>query len=303
MRRKTIPPILSLSLVLAAATTWAGEPTVLKLWPATPPGEVGKIAEEAAKTAKREGKTVVTSLTNISNPTLSVYPAPRGKNTGVAILVCPGGGYTNLAWDHEGEQVAAWLNSIGVTAAVLKYRVPRREGTPRDQPPIQALMDAQRAMGLIRSKAKEWEVDPARVGILGFSAGGHLTAWVSTNYDKRAYEPVDEADKESSKPDFAIPIYPGGVLKRGTSEIAPEIKVNSQTPPSFLVVATDDKGSIDNTIQYYLALKRAGVPAELHVYENGGHGFGLRPTGKNSATWPKRCEEWLDSRGILKPKN
>jgi acetyl esterase/lipase len=219
------------------------------------------------------------------------------------VVVCPGGGYTNLAWDHEGEQVAEWLNSIGVTAAVLKYRVPRREGTPNGQPPTQALMDAQRALSLVRSHAKDWEIDPARVGILGFSAGGHLAAWASTAYEKRAYEPVDDADKLTCKPDFAIPIYPGGVLKRGTTEISPEIQVTSQTPPSFLAVANDDRGSLESTVLYYLALKRAGVPAELHVYETGGHGFGMRPSPKAYATWPKRCEEWMRDRGLLKPQN
>jgi len=294
---------LGLALTLggdAARGANAPAPTPLELWPGKPPGESGTIGEEKAKTQDRAGKTVVTSLTDVSRPTLTVYPAPRDKATGVAVVVCPGGGYTNLAWDHEGEQVAAWLNSIGVTAALLKYRVPRREGTPRDQPPPQALMDAQRAIGLVRSKAKEWEVDPARVGLLGFSAGGHLAAWASTNHEKRAYEPVDAADKESCKPDFAVTIYPGGVLKQG--QIVPEIRVTSETPPTFLAVAGDDRGSVDSTVFYYLALKRAGVPAELHVYESGGHGFGLRPTGKNSATWPARCEDWMRDRGLLKPK-
>ena len=273
----------------------------LDLWPGQPPGEAGPIAAEVAKTQDRAGRSVVTSLTNVSVPTLSVYPSPREKNTGVAVVVCPGGGYANLAWDHEGEQVAEWLHSIGVTAALLKYRVPRREGTPGNQPPPQALMDAQRAIGLVRSKAREWEVDPARVGILGFSAGGHLAAWASTDAEKRSYEPVDAADKLSCKPDFAVTIYPGGLLKRGTDQLNPEIKVTSETPPTFLAVAGDDRGSLDSTVLYYLALKRAGVPAELHVYETGGHGFGLRPTGKNSATWPARCEDWMRDRGLIKP--
>ncbi|WP_435008929.1 alpha/beta hydrolase [Tundrisphaera lichenicola] len=276
--------------------------TAIKLWPGSPPGESGTIGPETSKTAERGGRSVVTSLTNVTEPTLHVHPAPRDKATGVAVVVFPGGGYTNLAWDHEGDQVAEWLNSIGVTAAVLKYRVPRREGTSRDEPPPQALMDAQRAIGLVRSRAGDWEVDPSKVGVLGFSAGGHLAAWASTAYDKRSYEPVDDADKLSCKPDFAVTIYPGGVLKRGTDQIVPEILVNSQTPPTFLAVASDDRGSLESTVLYYLALKRAGVPAELHVYETGGHGFGLRPTGKPSATWPARCEDWMRDRGILKAK-
>ena len=152
----------------------APKPTVLDVWPGPAPGEAGTVGEE--KETRKDGK--VTSLTNVSKPTLSVYRPAADKNAGVAVLVFPGGGYTNLAWDHEGEQVARWLNSIGVTAAVLKYRVPRREGTPRGEPPKQALMDAQRALGIVRSKAADWGVDPKRVGVLGFSAGGHLGAWV-----------------------------------------------------------------------------------------------------------------------------
>ncbi len=288
-------------LAVAPARAADDAPAKFDLWPGKPPGESGVTGPEQAKTQDRAGRAVVTSLTNVSAPTLTVYPAPRDKNTGVAVVVCPGGGYTNLAWDHEGEQVAAWLNSIGVTAALLKYRVPRREGTPRDQPPPQALMDAQRAMGLVRSKAKGWDVDPGKVGILGFSAGGHLAAWASTDSEKRSYEPVDDADKLGSKPDFAVTIYPGGLLKRGTDQLSPEIRVTSDAPPTFLAVASDDRGSVDSTVLYYLALKRAGVPAELHVYESGGHGFGLRPTGKNAATWPARCEEWMRDRGLLKP--
>ncbi len=230
---------------------------------------------------------------------MSLYPAPRDKATGVAILVCPGGGYTNLAWDHEGEMVAEWLNRVGVTAAVLKYRVPRRDGTPRGEPPPQALMDAQRSLSLLRSRARELEVDPAKIGILGFSAGGHLTAWASTAYEKRAYDAIDPADKESCRPDFAVAIYPGGILKRGSTELNPEIHVSSQTPPTFIAVAGDDQGSLEGSVAYYLALKRAGVPAELHVYGSGGHGFGMRPGPKAHATWPARCEEWLRDRGLI----
>ena len=161
----------------------------------------------------------------------------------MAVLVFPGGGYNNLAWDHEGEQVARWLNSIGVTAAVLKYRVPRREGTPKDTPPVQALMDAQRAISLVRSKAAEWGIDAKRIGVLGFSAGGHLAAWSATNFDKRAYDKIDATDDASCRPDFAVMIYPGGVIKRGASELSPEIRVTAQTPPCFFVHAGDDRAA------------------------------------------------------------
>jgi acetyl esterase/lipase len=186
-----------------------------------------------------------------------------------------------------------------VTAAVLKYRVPRREGTPRNVPPPQALMDAQRALSIVRSKASDWGVEPKKIGVLGFSAGGHLGAWVSTNFDKRAYEPVDESDKAGIRPDFAVLIYPGGVIKRGSDQLSPEIRVTSETPPTFLVHATND--SSENSALLYLALKRAGVPAELHIYSTGGHGFGMRPASQPYAAWPRRCEEWLKTQGVLKP--
>jgi acetyl esterase/lipase len=163
-------------------------------------------------------------------------------------------------------------------------------------------MDAQRALGIVRSKAPAWGIDPKRIGILGFSAGGHLAAWLCTITDKRTYDSVDDADKVDCRPDFAVCVYPGGVVKRGTSELSPEIKVTSQTPPMFFAHASDDRVSSENSVSLYLALKQAGVPAELHIYSTGGHGFGLRPSDKPCSTWPKRCEEWLRSQGILKAK-
>jgi acetyl esterase/lipase len=305
MLTKAVGLRLGLGLVLSmgllgwarAAAADPSGPVTLDLWPGKAPGETGTVGEERA-TKNAQG--VVTSLTNISKPTLTVYPAPAEKATGVAVVICPGGGYNNLAWDHEGEQVARWLNSIGVTGAILKYRVPRREGSPRDQPPPQALIDAQRAMSLVRSKARDWGVDPKHIGILGFSAGGHLSAWTATNFDHRSYETVDDADKTSCRPDFAVMIYPGGVIKRDAEELAPEIRVTSQTPPCFFAHAGDDRVSPENSVRMYLALKRAGVPAELHIYNSGGHGFGLRPSDKPSSTWPARCEAWLRDIGVLK---
>jgi acetyl esterase/lipase len=299
MRAATI----GLSFLLAAgfATSRAADgpkPILLDVWPGSVPGEAGAIDEEKATT--KGSPPVVVSVTTVSKPTLTVYRPERDKDTGAAVVVCPGGGYNMLAWDHEGEQVARWLNTIGVTGILLKYRVPRRPGQPRDQPPPQALMDAQRAVGLVRSKAAEWGVDPKRIGMLGFSAGGHLAAWAATNFEHRSYDPIDDADKVSCRPDFAVMIYPGGVVKRGSDQLAPEIRVTSQTPPSFFAHAGDDKVSPENSVLMYLALKRAGVPAELHVYANGGHGFGMRPSKNPCATWPERCAEWLRSQGVLK---
>jgi acetyl esterase/lipase len=284
--------------VLSAADTTR---TTLDVWPGKPPGEVGTVGEEQAKTVTQpDGTTVITSLTNVSKPTLTISRPEAAKNTGAAVLVFPGGGYNVLAWDHEGEQVARWLNSIGVTAAVLKYRVPRREGTPKDVQPVQALMDAQRAISLVRSKAAEWQIDAKRIGVLGFSAGGHLAAWSATNFDKRAYDKIDPSDEASCRPDFAVLIYPGGVIKRGTAELSPTIRVTPQTPPCFFVHAGDDPGNAENSVMMYLALKHVGVPAELHIYASGGHGFGMRPIGKPVVTWPKRCEEWLRATGVIK---
>jgi len=296
-------PQLVFAWILAHAALCLADSTrtTTEVWPGKPPGEVGSVAEETAKTVTQpDGTTVVASLTNVSKPTLTVCRPEDAKNTGVAVLVFPGGGYTNLAWDHEGEQVARWLNSIGVTAALLKYRVPRREGTPKENPPIQALMDAQRAISLVRSKAADWGVDPKRIGVLGFSAGGHLAAWSATSFDKRAYDQIDQSDQASCRPDFAVMIYPGMLVKRDTAELSPTIRLTPQTPPCFFAHAGDDRVSPENSVMMYLALKRVGVPAELHIYASGGHGFGMRPTGKPAATWPQRCEDWLRDIGIVK---
>src|SRR5262249_43709613 len=194
-------------------------------------------------------------------------------------------------------------NSLGVTAILLKYRVPRRPGTYGDDPPPQALMDAQRAVSLVRSRAREWGLDPKRIGMLGFSAGGHLTAWAATNFDKRAYEAIDSTDKLSCRPDFAVLIYPGGLLdKTNREQLAPEIRVSKDTPPCFFALAYNDNGPLDGSLKMIGALKKAGVKAELHVYSEGGHGFGMRAGDKPHATWPKRCEEWIRVEGFLAAK-
>lgn len=287
-----------LAAALAAAAT-AAEP-VLDLWPGAVPGEKGNVPEEKFLDPKPGEKPPLKRLTNISKPTLTVYKPAEGTGNGTAVIVAPGGGYSVLAWEHEGTQVGEWLQKLGVTAVVLKYRVPRRPDDPKDAPPICALQDAQRAVSVVRSKAKDWNVDPNKIGFLGFSAGGHLTAWTSTNHDKRAYETVDDADKQSCRPDFAILIYPGGLLdKADKSKLSSEIRVAKDTPPSFLVVSLDDKGSFDPTVAYLKALKDAGVKAELHVFGSGGHGYGMKPSDKPYATWPARAADWMRSEGFL----
>jgi acetyl esterase/lipase len=281
--------MMTLVLALALCAQDAKPPEILPLWPGQAPGE---------SAAPGEDKIEKGSVVNVTRPTIAVYRPAKDKDTGAAIVVAPGGGYRVLAITHEGTDVAAWLTSIGVTAVLLRYRVPRRPGDDDDKLPLQ---DAQRAISIVRSKAADWGIDPARIGFLGFSAGGHLTANVSTNYDRRAYDAVDDADKASCRPDFAVLVYPGGVLnKQDKEKLRDQIRVTKETPPCFLVVSTDDNGSAPGTVKLYLALRAAGVPAELHVYATGGHGYGMRKGDKPCASWPQRCEEWLRSRGLLK---
>jgi acetyl esterase/lipase len=275
-------------------------PRTLDLWPGAAPAEFGKVAEEKSET----GKDGITRVSNVTKPTITVFRPSPDKDTGASIVICPGGGYNILATSHEGDDVARWLNTIGVTGIVLKYRVPRRQGTNGDTAPPQALMDAQRAMGLVRSKAAELGIDPKRIGLLGFSAGGHLAAWASTNFDKRAYDPVDDADKVDCRPDFTVLIYPAYLLKgKGWAgpDMADEIHPDAKTPPTFLAHAGNDPVTVEASVRYHLALKRANVPSELHVYPSGGHGFGMKPIDKPIAEWPKRLEEWMRSRGLIKP--
>jgi acetyl esterase/lipase len=278
----------------AASDTAPAKPMVFDVWPGKVPGETGEPAEE-----KLTGKQGSRQLTNVSKPTLTVYRPAKDKDTRTAAIIAPGGGYNFLAWDHEGGDVARWLNSIGVTGIVLKYRVPVRKGESRDTPAFHPLQDAQRALSLVRNKAKEWGIDEHRIGMVGFSAGGHLTAMLATNFDKRGYDSMDAIDSISCRPDFAVMVYPGGVVQKSGAELVPGIRVSKETPPAFLVHAWDDRVPAENSLQLFLALKRAGVRAELHVYSTGGHGFGLRPSGNAISQWPSRCEDWLRAQRLL----
>jgi acetyl esterase/lipase len=267
-------------------------------WPGKAPGETSHIGKEKILPDK-PGQKAVKRITNVTKPILAVFRPEKQKDTGVAVLIAPGGGYSILAWDLEGEEVAAWLNSVGVTGIVLKYRVPKRPDQARHVPPLQ---DAQRAISLVRSKAADWGIDPKRIGMLGFSAGAHLTAATATNFDKRAYEPRDNVDKVSCRPDFIVMIYPGGIVRKDIKELSPEIRVSNQTPPAFFAHAANDPVPVENSVLMYLALKNAKVPADLHVYSTGGHGFGLRKSEQPCSTWPQRCEEWMRTQGFLKAK-
>jgi acetyl esterase/lipase len=292
---------LAALLVLFPAPLLAADPVVLDLWPGQPPGETGAVGPETEQEPSKPGQRPVKRITNVTKPTLSVFRPAKEKDTGAAVIVAPGGGYNILAWDLEGEEVAAWLNSVGVTGIVLKYRVPRRPGQPKDQPPTVARMDAQRAVRVVRSKAADWGIDPNRLGMLGFSAGGHLTVWNATNPDKPAYEPVDAADTLSARPDFLVLVYPGYLVKTDKKdEFTDGVNWTKDSPPTFFAHAYDDPVSPENSVRSFLALKQLKVPAELHVYSTGGHGFGLRKEGKPSGSWPDRCGEWLATQGFLK---
>lgn len=287
-------------LFIGSGSVFGAEPArVVTLWPDKPPGETEAIPAESAAPLKA-GQRVVKRLTNISKPELHIFPAPAEKATGTAVVIAPGGGYNILAWDLEGTEVAQWLNSIGVTGIVLKYRVPRRPGTPKDQPPVASLMDAQRAISWVRSQAKELHLHPNRIGMLGFSAGGHLTAWTATQFDRRAYDAMDTVDKSACRPDFAVLIYPAYLTVKGKPDtMASEIRVSADTPPCFFAHAANDPVPADNSVQMFLALKKHKVPAELHIYSKGGHGFGLRPSADACSTWPARCEAWFQAMGYL----
>lgn len=305
---------------LASASAQTGQPSgwppgpehaVITLWPhgapapSVEPGAFGAPpyapgAERDTTTAKDRlvaGRPVI-RLGNVTVPTLTLYLAPREHNSGAAVLVFPGGGYSIVAMDLEGTEVCDWLHSIGVNCLLLKYRVPQSGPYPKSSA---ALQDAQRAMGLAREHAVDWGVDPHRIGVLGFSAGGHLAAAISTHYDQRLYPRVDAADEESCKPDFALVIYPGYLaLAEKNFEFNPAIPVTAATPPTFLVQAEDDSVHVENAIEYFLQLKKAGVPAELHVYAQGGHGYGLRPTDLPITHWPELAATWLKTIGVLK---
>ncbi|MGC1089614.1 MAG: alpha/beta hydrolase [Candidatus Acidiferrum sp.] len=238
----------------------------------------------------------VIRLGNVSTPTLTLY-TPASNNTGAAVIVFPGGAYRILAIDLEGTEVCDWLTSKGITCVLLKYRVPESGPYPKS---AAALQDAQRAMGIVRAHAADWKLDPHRIGVLGFSAGGHLAAAISTHFDKRLYDPVDAADQLSCRPDFAVIVYPG-YLAIAEQNFAPnaEIHVTEQTPPTFLVQAEDDPVHVENSTVYFLELKNAKVPAELHIYAQGGHGYGLRRTELPITHWPELVETWLHTINIL----
>lgn len=279
----------------------AGQSITLPLWNGPAPGETRPIGEE--HDISKPGKDLVAGrdlirLANVSRPTIEVRRPAPDKDTGAAVVVCPGGGYFILAMDLEGSEVCDWLNSIGVTGVLLKYRVPKREGRERHAAPLE---DAQRALGVTRFHAKEWGLDPARIGVMGFSAGGHLAATVSNQHTGRSYPSADAADQVSCRPDFTLLVYPAylTVPEKGDS-VAPELPVSTNTPPTFIAIAQDDPVRVENALGYSAALQKMKVPFELHVFPTGGHGYGLRRTAEPITRWPELAGDWLKERGWLK---
>lgn len=276
---------------------------VLNLWPETPPGERGEIGEEKADPNTEDPP--ITLLRNVSVPTLSLYPANRDgaeqENAAAkprpCIIIFPGGAYHILAMDLEGTEIAHWIRSLGIDAILCKYRVPRREDLPKHLAPLQ---DAQRTIRLVRKNAEKWNIDPEKIGVLGFSAGGHLCIMSATAYEEKIYEPCDEVDRLSARPNFALPIYPAYILgedgktwnKSGTP-FSEEVKIGKHTPPFFISIADDDPVGSMGAARVYIAMRDLDIPCELHVFVKGGHGYGLRKGVNRAANWADLAEGWL----------
>ena len=305
--RATFVAITFVSAVHAAV--WQSPPggEQIPLWPekvviARPEvkGEESVIIESSKQVAGRPW----TIVGNVAQPTMTIFPA-KGANTGAAIVVFPGGGYRILAIDLEGTEVCDWITKKGVTCAVLKYRVPGGGPYGLKMPRVpMALQDAQRAIAVLRERAGEWGIDSHKIGVLGFSAGGHLVAWVS-NQTKRSYVTVDSADKQSSRPDFAVVLYPGHLWDwedHHLEKVMSGVHVTAAAPPTFIVQAQDDPiDNVHDSLVYYIALLNANVPTELHLYPHGGHAFGLRRTDQPITQWPELVETWLRAIGMLSP--
>ncbi|MFL6427756.1 MAG: alpha/beta hydrolase [Acidobacteriaceae bacterium] len=296
-------PSLLLFLMLAL-TAPAFAQTTMPLWPGTPPGAPNVTAGEQEHDTTTSADNMIAGkrvarIGFVSQPMLAFYPAPSGKNTGATVVVFPGGAYRIIAYDLEGTEVCEWLNGIGVNCALVTYHVPNSGPFPKY---TQDLADAQRAVRIVRQHASQWQLDANRVGVLGFSAGGHLVAALGAHASDAIYPAIDEADKLSARPDFTFLIYPAYLdLDDDPLAVHPEVKPIALTPPSFLIQAEDDPVKVENALSYYEALKQAKVPAEMHLFANGGHGYGLRPTKLPVTHWPDLAATWLRTLGITTP--
>ena len=296
--------ILGLLLAAAPLSARPDDPPVLPVWPKRDPGTLE--SEEKVKEIGKDSR----FISNVKWPTMTVYRPEAAKASGAAVVICPGGGYGGVAVDLEGHSVAKWLNTLGVAGVVLKYRMPR-PAESKDELPY-PLQDAQRAIRTVRARAAEWKIDPAKVGILGFSAGGHLASTAATHFDAGRADAEDPLDRPGCRPDFAILVYPvvslvepfthkgsrDALLGKGAEralleKYSNELQVTAQTPPTFLIHAKDDPVKVENSLAFAEALKKAGVPHRLQLYDKGGHGFGLGVRGGDVAQWPVRCAEWM----------
>ncbi len=268
----------------------------MRLWDGDAPGETAELGPERTLPERDEKPTPIVRLTDVSTPMITVYRPEKQDPLRTAVIVAPGGGYHILAYNHEGTEICEWLNSIGVTAVLLKYRVPRRGDTEVHQVP---LLDAQRAVRTVRANAEKWNIDPNRIGMLGFSAGGHLTVMTGVHGDASVASPRDAIDRESAAVQFIIPIYPAYLLDKESQGLNAAVKVDENFPPAFIAITFDDADRAVGSAELMIAMKAAGVPCELHVYRNGGHGYGMRPTGDPVAGWPRLCRDWMVASGLL----
>jgi len=292
---KLLLPALATFATTVSSLAAPGDP--IPLWAGVAPGEKGDIPEEKVEIGGKNKDDGIERTSNVSKPTLQIFPAPTANAHGGAVLVCPGGGYGILASEHEGSAVCDWLNEQGFTAALLKYRVPRREGLDKHHAPLQ---DAQRAISLMRTNAEEWQIDPQRIGVLGFSAGGHLAAMAMSN-PERTYPTDPEIDEVSCRPDFGVLIYPAYLIdENDPDKLSAELNFHKDSQPTFLAVASNDRWA-SSSARLYLELQRLNVPVEMHAFAEGGHGFGIMknkdlPVG----SWPKLCAGWLQAMGLNK---
>ncbi|MEN9573225.1 MAG: hypothetical protein RL514_1080 [Verrucomicrobiota bacterium] len=260
--------------------------TTVSLWPKDQMPGRGATGPERELPARGDN---VIRLTDINEPTITVFKVPGTNKPTPAVIICPGGAYSILAYNKEGTEIAAWLNSIGITGIVLKYRVPGNQDG--------AFQDIQRAVRLTRRNASDWNISANRVGVMGFSAGGHLCARLSTNADKPTYPKLDAVDEEKLRPDFTILVYPA-YLSRVAGKLAADLPVSADTPPAFMVHTEDDKSFIAGSKLFHEALEAAKVTHEFFLCATGGHGYGLR-SDKEVGGWPKKCQKWLMKAGIL----
>lgn len=284
---------LSVLFLVLACSGWLPAAEIVKLWPGgRAPGDTAELGPEIDMTKPGEGlvagKSVI-RLGNVSEPELHFYAASSDKANGTCVIVCPGGGHRILAWDLEGTEVATWLNDLGVSVGLLKYRVPSRSENSRYTAAVQ---DAQRALSLVRGRAAQWKINPDKIGILGFSAGGE-TAALATLLPERLYSRVDGTDDVAWKPNFSVLIYPAYLVNKEATALQSYVKVNDKTPPMFLAHAANDPIRPESSVLLWLELKRHNIPAELHVFSQGGHGYGLRTTDKPVTHWPQACATWM----------